>query len=69
MTRVRHRIGMIGGETERSRRAPVVADHDEAVEAEMLAHQLPQIVGDRALVVAARGTRRIPEAAQVGRDE
>ena len=62
-------IGVIGGEPECGRRAPIMPDDIEALEAEMLAHQAPEIGGDGFLVVAFRRSRGIAEPAQIGRDQ
>src|SRR5229473_6728560 len=49
------------------RSAPIVADEEDFLETE-LAHQLIDIIGDRPFVVAGNRSRRITEAAHVGRD-
>ena len=64
-----HRVAVGGGERVGHRPAPIVPGEQEAVMAERAVHELPDVLGDPRLAVAAGGARRPAQAAQVRRDD
>src|SRR6266481_6134270 len=66
---MRHFRGMIRGEAERDWSAPIVTDYGETRVAEMIMHELPDVVGDSFFLVAGDGARGIAEAAQIRGDQ
>ena len=62
-------LGMGRSQGVGGRAAPIVADDKEALVSELAVDELPDVVGNRLLVVAGLRPGRVAEAAQIGRDD
>ena len=61
-------LGMLRGDGVGGRAAPVVADQEKFLMAKRFGDEPPDIIADRALVVATQRPGAVTQPAQVGRD-